>query len=679
MRSIIDEWKSLRVVSSIAFILASSFSMAFAYWFYFQGITLNITLGRAMFFDPDSRVMHNLIYATLLLASAWISYSLLASRLFKLRLVEVMHLDAKTYLPLTLLVASSFKYFYYVRYAGYAILALTVFFFIFAKTKAFQSMRDGKTSLPGKINSNIISTAVCSYLILSAVAVPLYDLDRDDARSILFGGGDCDDLNTAVNPWAEDVPWNDVDEDCDGADFVFEYAGGDKPNVVLIVVDTLRADHLGYAGYGRNTSPNIDSLAGEGVVFTNAFAVAPCTFPSVNSMLTSQDAVFFNVNRYGMVHFNRFGGFSSNSKLAIPDSVETLAGFLKDRGYYTKAIITSPIVDSILGGKQGGLDDFNHVDGTCQDREHWVRLGFRSAECTTNQSIRWLEEYKSVHPFFLMVHYFDPHHYYEPPPPFYGLYGDYVSDNEYVNEGAAAAIQRAVRNDSISLTPEDVKHLVDSYDSEINYLDFNLGLVFDKLGELEVLNNTLIVFTSDHGEGFFEHPYSVMHCLDAYREQLHVPLFMRVPGVSPLIIDDSVSSLDVVPTLLDLLGFSFEGSGFEGRSLSPVFSGGSVGPGFTNFFEVRRPDEQVQLRGVQSSSGKLIYDVMSGSYEYFDLESDPLESVNVWDANLTESRRLKELLFDQMISDERMLDDVQGVGVPDDSVTKLLREMGYIR
>ena len=662
-------WRDITL--PIIYILISSFSVGFGYWFYFQDITLGIVFGQANYFMPDNRLTYSVIYSTTALILLWFTYSLILSKAFKTGYYEVLNFDSKTYLPFTVLIASSFKYFYYVRLVGYPILFLTGLFFAVLKIHEVNLIRKGKLFFPKRTNTLLFSLALISYLIFSTTVLSVYDIDRDGFKSAFFYGRDCDDFDDGFSPGVEDVPNNGVDENCDGEDFVYRFKDDSKYNVIFIIVDTLRADHLGYAGYERNTSSNIDKLATESVIFENTFSVASCTFPSVNSILTSKHSSLFYQTPVNPLRPATYG-------IIMPKPVETIAGVFKREGYYTKAIITSPVVDRILGrGDHGAADDFYHINSVCLRDENWVRTGFRSTECTTNETLIWLERYRKIRPFFLFMHYLDPHHPYEPPPPFDSLYANYVSDKDYINKGNPNSIRSSILDKTkVDVTKRDIQHLIDLYDSEINYLDHNLGLVFSKLEQLGLMNNTLIVFTSDHGEGFLEHSDSIIHCYNAYNEQLHIPLFIHNPDIKPSKkITEHVSSIDITPTILDLLDIPFNPSEFDGRSIKPLFSNETLETEFINFFDVKTWDNRVNLRGIQNENGKLIYNMLTGETVFYDLEEYPTESVNLWDKELNESLRLKDVLFEKInISDEKKTRIVE----IDPKVKKILMDLGYL-
>jgi arylsulfatase A-like enzyme/Tfp pilus assembly protein PilF len=276
----------------------------------------------------------------------------------------------------------------------------------------------------------------------------------------------------------------------------------DGYNVVIISTDTTRADHIGCYGNRGVETPVIDGLAKGGILFSQAVTPSPNTLPAHSSLLTG-----LYPHRHGV---------RANGTFHLEDNVTTLAERLKAKGYRTGAVVSAFVLDSRFGVDQGF--DFYHDDLTkgMQYSPHMFRE--RAAELTNEPAVEWLRQ-NGDQPFFLWVHYFDPHASYMPPEPFRSRYA------------------------------------LDLYDGEIAYVDSQIGVLLDQLDALGVRERTLIIYTSDHGEGLGEHgEYS--HSLLIYDSTMRVPLIIHAPQALPRgkVIDQQCSLVDVTPTVLALLG-----------------------------------------------------------------------------------------------------------------------------
>jgi len=326
-----------------------------------------------------------------------------------------------------------------------------------------------------------------------------------------------------------------------------------RPNIVLITVDTLRADHLGCYGYTRPTSPHIDRLAMEGALFERAFTTLPRTTQAVASIVTG---------RYPKTHGAR-GLFSSLAPVNL-----TLAEILKNEGYDTAAFVSNLFLKPGQGFEQG----FDRYDNP---PERWDS---DSARPITTEAIQWLASRSRGRPYFLWVHYLDPHWTYRPDPPFdtkfdpdfngpFTLYDDL--DARRLTKGQVIFENR--------LTPRQVEHVRALYDGEIAQVDAALGRLLDALAEPGA-PPPLVVFTADHGESLGEHGYYFAHGEYLYQETLHVPLIIRFPGrvAAGTRIDALAENVDIAPTIVALLGIERLQS-VDGRPL--LIAGGSGGGG----------------------------------------------------------------------------------------------------
>jgi arylsulfatase A-like enzyme len=290
------------------------------------------------------------------------------------------------------------------------------------------------------------------------------------------------------------------------------------PNVLLITVDTLRADHLSSYGYAWKTSPNIDKVARQGARFERAYTVIPLTGPAHFSLFTS---------RYPQEHGARRNGE------AIPGdrTLLMLPQVLRANGYRSGAFISGWPLNGRLTHLNDSFDDFNE-DLT---RTYQLFNSSRWAEDVTPPAIEWLKNHaREDRPFFLWVHYFDPHSPYN--------YREHFADLKPNGAASPSGIE-----------DESMRERVLNYDTEIAYMDWHLGQLLAAVEELGIRDSTLVVLTADHGESLGEHDY-VGHGRHLYEDILRVPLIVRLPGqVKPgQVISTPVSILDIAPTILDL-------------------------------------------------------------------------------------------------------------------------------
>lgn len=384
-------------------------------------------------------------------------------------------------------------------------------------------------------------------------------------------------------------------------------------NVLLVTFDTTRADRIGCYGNERIATPALDGLASQGVRFAKAVSVAPITAPSHSSILTGM---------YPTAH-----GFRDNGLFVLRESNLTLAEILAKSGYATAAAVGSFPVVSRFGFDQGFELFDDHLTGMYEDYlgnrtvpKDSLFFDERRAAQVNEAVFPWLEN-RSDEPFFLWVHYFDAHQPFEPPPPYDQIYAD------------------------------------DLYNGEIAYADAALGKLLDHMRRLGQLENTLVIMTADHGEGLGEHN-EVTHAVLAYDSTLHVPLIIRPPGNgehSPIVVPDRVSTVDIVPTVLDLLGIK-PPEGLHGQSLTTTWRGDRVSPDerarYTPLYYAENLSPRLthgwgELRVLYEGDMKFIHGPRS---ELYDLDSDPHELRNLVDQRPEEAARMRDLLA-QFIKD----------------------------
>lgn len=306
-------------------------------------------------------------------------------------------------------------------------------------------------------------------------------------------------------------------------------AYGRQKAVILISIDTLRRDHVGAYGYRKPTTPTLDALAKSGVLAEDAVSVSSWTLPSHLSMLTSTLP-------------GTHGG--TDMKQAFNRSVPSVAEILKARGFATHAV-TSHLYVSRTYGLDAGFDSMNFRQdrGAANVADHAVTLIDRFGD----------------RPFFLFLHFYDPHWHYAPPPE---VLKEFETSYTGALTGQLNAFQH-LRPDQVK--PADLAHLLALYDGEIRYTDNEVGRILGHLRERGAADNTLLVVTSDHGEEFLDHG-SWEHQKTLYEEVVRVPFIVAGAGVAPRRETKPVNLLDVAPTLLDFLGVP-AGSAMKGTSL----------------------------------------------------------------------------------------------------------------
>lgn len=289
-----------------------------------------------------------------------------------------------------------------------------------------------------------------------------------------------------------------------------------RPNIILIMLDTLRADHLSFYGYERNTSPTIDAFARENIAYSYATAASPWTPPSVATMFTGLYAT-----SHGMIPPNEREDAKKALK-RLDENLDTLAEIFKRNGYQTAAVTPNPWTNQEFGYDQG-FDDFQFLP-----REH--------AGVISKAGIETIDRLAANDaPFFLYLHYLDPHDPYAPPADFRRKFsGALVKDGRTYSE--------------------KMQEYINLYDGEIAFMDSRIARVFDALKTKGLYDDSVIIMLGDHGEQFMEHG-DHRHGFKLFNEEVHIPLILKPGrGIQPKVVDQTVSTIDVFPTLLALAG-----------------------------------------------------------------------------------------------------------------------------
>ena len=421
-------------------------------------------------------------------------------------------------------------------------------------------------------------------------------------------------------------------------------------SVILVVVDTLRADHLGMYGYDRPTSPTLDAWAAEGRVFEHAFAPSPWTLPSFASIYTG---------RWPLIHQGGRNGprtpDGSPTQLAPLEHVPMVAEHLQEESILTMATVTNGFLDPAYGMARG-FDVYDIEDSSA--------IGvYRPAADIVRRALELVDD-AGGQPFFLVVHLMDPHQLYDAPPPFRGIWtGDIESDFTLPVRDYNG------RSRLEDLLPADRDFIIAAYDEEIAYVDAQLGVLRQGLADRGLLETSLVIFTADHGEELFEHGgYQHGHAL--WQELVHVPMVVWGPGIEPGREPTPVSLVDIAPTVLDGMGVARRCRSMASPSGPPWWRAKSLPsrPLFAEGLSRRGTPQSAVVRWPQ----KMIVDHAEGERDVYDLEEDPHER----DSLASESRDLVAAFCRHLQTGE---ESDRAPVTPSQEVTeRFLRSLGYL-
>jgi arylsulfatase A-like enzyme len=427
---------------------------------------------------------------------------------------------------------------------------------------------------------------------------------------------------------------------------------GARPNVVLITLDTTRADYLSCYGFDEFelvTSPSMDRLAEEGTRFDLAISTAAVTPVSHASILTG---------RFNAEHGVRV--ISAGSGFRLDEAVPTLGEAFKHAGYATLAVHSAFPVSPYFGLTQGFdvVDSFDtemetRTSDTGMEKAEWDQRNTRRSDATIERVIAALDRVED--PFFLWLHLWDPHDAIHVPE------REFLPDEKYLFEHDAQgnvvfetdAEGRQVLDSNGSPKPVLQRPMKALYAAEIRYMDMQIGVLMDHLREQGRYDDTIVAITADHGQGLQDHGWAAHRIL--YQEQIRVPLILRLPGVEqPGSVQELVRTVDIAPTVLDYAGLP-PLEGMSGRSLRALLEGQDDAPRIT-FAE--------QINGYDTNAGMVeklphddfMYCAMDRQWkltwrpnhpdqsELYDLERDPGETINLWRWHHPEALRLKRAL-----------------------------------
>ncbi len=434
-------------------------------------------------------------------------------------------------------------------------------------------------------------------------------LDRDgDGFTTLFGGNDCAPRDPAIHPGAVDIPYNDVDEDCSGADLKFDAKPPTRrwdhplpegvpkrPHIILLSVDALNPNHLGFNGYDRPVSPHLDALAKRSVRFENAYAQGPSTRLSIPSLFTSLYDPQIKRSKHGRI------------PLAVLPNNLTIAEILQKAGYSTIAVVPSTYFTGWSGITQG----FRVIDDTAAKVK-----GPHTSQAVSDAVIERLDLAKEQEqPVFLWAHYYDPHGPFDQPP-------------------NATVFGKSSK---------------DVYDAEIQHTDEHMGRVITWIDENLPPKERLLIVTADHGESFDPRHAVKHHGYDLHTDVLHVPLLFQMPAFAPRTVQGAVSLLDIAPTLVNLARVDGDFA-FEGTSLVPAMVRGEGLEDRVTFHTfylpelVKKDKDPLRIVSARTERHNLIHDRETGVYSLYDFVADRGENNNLFHAE----REVADKLVPQM-------------------------------
>jgi len=456
--------------------------------------------------------------------------------------------------------------------------------------------------------------------------------------------------------------------------------GRRKPNVVLIVLDTARADRFSCMGYHRNTSPNIDEVFSEGTIFEKAYSTACWTLPSHGSLFTG-------------LYPTQAG--STSETLHLPKFNLTVAEILNQAGYKTAGFCCNSWV-SKERGFANGFDEYHEMWRESEWTGADAAAAIIAELAATEKIVAWLKHRQTnSDAFFMFVNLNCVHLPYTPPDPFLSKFLADKYNFEDVERAASVMSMWAYLAGKLKLGEKDFQIMSDLYDGEVAFADYCVGRIIKQVEKLQILDDTIVILTSDHGENLGEHG-RIDHNLSMYQTTLHIPLMIRYPAGFKAAgrISDLVSITDITPTILDLC--NIKKSGMErlkiaetslaatGRRRREFVVSGNERPLMgVGLMKERYPEFDTglidyRMRAVRSGNYKLIWNINVGT-ELYDIRTDPGELNDLADKKIAIRNKLQARLISWMNQHPPLQQVPSLLQGRDKESLKILRSLGYIR
>ncbi|MBU1627763.1 sulfatase [bacterium] len=430
----------------------------------------------------------------------------------------------------------------------------------------------------------------------------------------------------------------------------------EKKNVILIIIDTLREDHLGCYGNDVVYTPNINKISKDGATFLNCYSTSDITNPSISSIMTGTYP-----KKHG-VH---------GIAIPIDSKFMTIASFFKNLDYKTAASVGSFLLNGKTSGFAENFDEYFETEIN------------RNADKVTDDIIGWLQKNYDKE-FFCLIHFWDPHNPYTPPSPFDKIYGDKRASKPFkLDKKLFPKRMEQLAADWLS-DVVDLQIPKDNYKGEVSFVDNQIGRIMKFLKENGVYDDTIINITADHGESLGEHSILFDHA-GLYEQQIRVPLIVsRANSQWKKLVEKPAQSLDIYPTLVDLVyGPKWFQDNLDGKSLYPLLcfkDGESKRIIITEYIDASAVsivyDGWKYIHPIKPYEYTDMHSVVPGKNELYNLTSDSLESRNLIDKEEMRARKLKEQLLEAYLEEDSKEDKT--IKIYDKETKEKLKSLGYI-